>query len=75
MVRVMNLQKSSEGSCGSSFLGQEVEIRVKEGGTGLHKTIRKINLVYKGLKATLAYSMISLILSKMVMTYVAARIM
>ena len=27
----------------------EVEIQVKEGGTGLHKTIREINLVYKGL--------------------------
>ena len=24
--------------------------KVKEGGTGLHKTIREINLVYKGLK-------------------------
>ena len=26
----------------------EVEIQVKEGGTGLHKTIREINFVYKG---------------------------
>ena len=53
MVRVMNLQETSEGSCGSSFSGQlpaEVEIQVKEGGTSPHKTIREINLVYKGLK-------------------------
>ena len=28
----------------------EVEIQVKKGGTGLHKAITKINLVYKGLK-------------------------
>ena len=27
-----------------------MEIQVKEGGTGLHKTIREINLVYKGLR-------------------------
>ena len=26
-----------------------MEIQVKEGGTSLHKTIREINLVYKGL--------------------------
>ena len=26
-----------------------MEIQVKEGGTGLHKTIREVNLVYKGL--------------------------
>ena len=54
MARVMNLQKTSEGSCGSSFSGQlpaEVEIQVKEGGTGLHETIREINLVYKGLNS------------------------
>ena len=53
MVRVMNLHKTSEGSCGSSFSGYllvEVETQVKEGGTGLHKIIREINLVYKGLK-------------------------
>ena len=52
MVRVMNQEKTSEGSRGSSFSGKllaEVEIQVKEGGTGLHKTIREINLVYKGL--------------------------
>ena len=48
VVRVMNLQRTSEGSCGSSFSGQlpaEVEIQVKEGGTSLHKTFREINLV------------------------------
>ena len=44
----MDLQKTSEGSCGSSF-SAEVEIQVKERGTGLHKTIREINLVCKGL--------------------------
>ena len=52
MVRVMNLQRTSKGSCGSSFSGQllaEVEIQVKEGGTSLHKTFREINLVFKGL--------------------------
>ena len=31
------------------FLVQTVEIQVKEGGTGLHKTVREINLVYNGL--------------------------
>ena len=44
VVRVMNLQKTSEGSCVSSFSGllpAEVEIQVKEGGTGLQKTIRE----------------------------------
>ena len=54
MVRVINLQRTSEGSCGSSFLGQllaEVEIQMKEGGTGLHKTIREYNLVFKELMA------------------------
>ena len=48
----MNLQRTSKGSCGSSFSGQllaEVEIQVKEGGTSLHKTFRKINLVFKQL--------------------------
>ena len=54
MVKVMNLQKTSETSCGSSFKGQlpaEVEIQVKEGGTSLNKTSSKCNLplVYKGL--------------------------
>ena len=29
---------------------------MKEGGTGLHKTIREINLVYKGLKVRVAFS-------------------
>ena len=28
---------------------QKWKVQVKEGGTGLHKTIREINLVYKGL--------------------------
>ena len=52
MIRVVNLQRTPKGSCGSSFSGQllaEVEIRVKEGGTSLHKTFRKMNLVFKGL--------------------------
>ena len=30
---------------------------MKEGGTSLHKTIREINLVYKGLKLTLQYGL------------------
>ena len=34
-----------------------MKIQVKEGGTSLHKTIRKINLVYKGLKLTLQYGL------------------
>ena len=49
----MNLQRTPKGSCGSSFSGQllaEVEIRVNEGGTSLHKTFRKINLVFKGIR-------------------------
>ena len=48
----MNLQRTSEASCGSSFKGQlpaEVEIQMKEGGTSLKKTSSKYNLVYKGL--------------------------
>ena len=52
MVRIMNLQITSEGSCGSSFLGYllaEVEIQVNEGGTSLNKTHRKYNLLFKGL--------------------------
>ena len=47
MARIMNLQRTSEGSCGSSFLGKflaEVEIQVKEGGTSLNKTFREYNL-------------------------------
>ena len=47
----MNLQRTSKGSCGSSFSGlllAEVEIQVK-GGTSLHKTFREYNLVFKGL--------------------------
>ena len=53
MVRAMNLQRTSEGSCGSSFSGYllaEVEIQVQEGGTSLNKTFRGYNLVFKGLK-------------------------
>ena len=48
----MNLQRTYETSYGSSLKGQlppEVEIQVKEGGTGLSKTSSKYNLVYKGL--------------------------
>ena len=48
----MNLQKTSEGSCESSFLGSllaEVEMQVKEGGTSLNKTFREYSLVLKGL--------------------------
>ena len=50
VVRVMNLQRTCKGSCGSSFPGQlqaEVEMWVKEGGSSLHKTFRKINLEHK----------------------------
>ena len=59
MVRIMNLQRTSEGSYGSSFSGQfpaEVEIQMKEGVTSLNKISSKYNLVYKGLiwEATVA---------------------
>ena len=59
----MNLHKTSEGSCGSSFSAQllvEMEIQVKEGGISLHKTIREINLVYKGLIKTLTFQAFTL---------------
>ena len=52
MVRVVNLQRTSEGGCESSFSGlllAEVEIQVKEGRTSLNKTFREYNLVFKGL--------------------------
>ena len=51
MVRVVNLQRASEGSCGcsSAYLLAEVEIKVKEGGTSLNKTFREYNLVFKGI--------------------------
>ena len=49
MVRVMNLQKKSLKEAVDQVSRADVEIQVKEGGTGLHKTIREINLVYKGL--------------------------
>ena len=52
MVKVMNLQRTSEASCGSSFKGQlpvEVEIQVKEGWTSLDRTSSKYKLVYNGL--------------------------
>ena len=55
MVRVMNLQKTSEGSCGSSFLGLTPGRSGNEGGTGLRKISREINLVYKGLIKGLEY--------------------
>ena len=44
MVKLINLQRTSEASCDSSFKGQllaEVEIQVKEGGTALNKTSSK----------------------------------
>ena len=52
MVKVMNLQRTSEASCGSSLQGQflaEVEIQVKKGVTSLNKTSSKYKLVYNGL--------------------------
>ena len=36
-------EKTSEGSCGSSFFLAEVELQVKEGGTSLNKTFRGCN--------------------------------
>ena len=53
MIRVTNLQRTSEGSCVSSLSGQllaEVEIQVKEGGTSINKIFRKYNLVFKRLR-------------------------
>ena len=50
MVRVKNLQRTSEGnyrSSTSSYLLAEVEIKVKEGGNSLNKTFREYNLVFK----------------------------
>ena len=44
MVKLINLQRTSEVICGSSFKGQllaEVEIQVKKGGTALNKTSNK----------------------------------
>ena len=44
--------ETPKGSCQLSFSGQllaEVEIRMKEGGTSLHKTFEKINVVFKGI--------------------------
>ena len=32
---------------------------MKKGGTGLHKAIREINLVYKGLRRTMRYPLLS----------------
>ena len=47
VVTAMNLQWTSEASCGSSFKGQfpaEVEIQVKEGGTSLNKIMVECTL-------------------------------
>ena len=52
-----------------SRANSEVEIKVKEGGTSLHKTIRKINLVYKGLKQPIIFCSAQLYAQQISMHY------